>query len=944
MSEPKQISPLLDEFRIGDAVSEHHGVRCCPAIRGDAENRYILKVISVPSSQTRVDALLLAGVFPDKESTLDYFRAQAEEIAQEAEVLSDLSQVEGFLGYEGTQIVPMEDGTGFDVYAIGPYRRTLERTIRKGRVTALNAVNLGLDLCAALSVCRRSGYLYVDLKPENIAIADNGEYRICDLGFVKTSELGYYTLPDRYISAYTAPEIQDASSPLNASMDIYAVGMILYQLYNNNVLPFTGRAPATALEPPANADEEMAAILAKACDPDPANRWASPTEFGQALVNYMQTVGANDVPIAPPAPEPPAQEEASAEVPGGEDDSTEAVLAVVDMALEQGGPASAPAAPDDTVQAPEGERTEVDVSEMLAQADDLIAHETPEPAVAPEAIEIPMPAPIVPEKPAEEAAEESPAEPDAVPEAGESSAEPADVPEPKRRARRKPRKKHTGLIVLLILLLLLAAGLYGAHYYYENIYLQPVLELELVGSQDALTVSVNCALDDSELVILCTDSYGNTLRQTPVDGQTTFTDLRANTRFTISVEPTGFHKLIGVTSESYTSPEQSSIVNISIVTGAEDSSVVLSFSVQGTDSDEWTVSYSAEGEEDASLTFTGHTVRLSGLSVGKTYTFALTPVDALYMVGENTATFTVTGLYQAVDLTIEGFHDGSLYVSWSDGGSPVEAWTVRCYNGDDYDVTMTVSECAAVFDDTDPASAYTIEVLAAGMTVSSIATVSADSVTVSDFAVDDSSGELAITWSYEGTDPEGGWLLLYTIDDCAVPLVVDSDEPSAAISLIIPGAQYSFELYTANGATVFSGTGEYTAAEAENFSGYLLDISNFSFTMCRTPEKSDWTMDDVADEDITTEFVVGESAAFGVQLRHVYSTTSEAVVTLFVIRNADGSFVRADTQTRAWNSMWRQNFGRMVIPVMPDEAGEYTVTIYLAGMYLTEQAFTVVDE
>ena len=68
MSEPKLISPMLDNFEIGGPISDHDGVRCCPAMRKNSDEKYIVKIISVPASQTKLDALLLTGAYPDKEA------------------------------------------------------------------------------------------------------------------------------------------------------------------------------------------------------------------------------------------------------------------------------------------------------------------------------------------------------------------------------------------------------------------------------------------------------------------------------------------------------------------------------------------------------------------------------------------------------------------------------------------------------------------------------------------------------------------------------------------------------------------------------------------------------------------------------------------------------------------------------------------------------------
>ena len=59
MSDHKLVSPLLDGFVMGNPMSIHDGICCCPAMKENTDKKYIVKIISIPESQVQLDALLL---------------------------------------------------------------------------------------------------------------------------------------------------------------------------------------------------------------------------------------------------------------------------------------------------------------------------------------------------------------------------------------------------------------------------------------------------------------------------------------------------------------------------------------------------------------------------------------------------------------------------------------------------------------------------------------------------------------------------------------------------------------------------------------------------------------------------------------------------------------------------------------------------------------------
>lgn len=1011
MSEPRLVSPMLDNFALGGAISNHSGVSCYPAMRVDSDERYIVKTISIPASQVQLEALLLTGAYPNAEAAREYFKELAKGIRSEIEILEKLAARRGFLAFVDSQIVPMEEGVGYEVYLLSYYKRTLERHLKKEPLTHLSAVNLGIDLCAALALCREAGYLYVDLKPGNIFInTANQTYHLGDLGFVALDSLKYASLPDRYRSDYTAPEVGDAFATLNDTMDTYALGLVLYQIYNNGALPFDSAESKTALmaelaagEPlaaPAYADYEMAEIICKACAYNPADRWQSPEEMAQALISYMKRNGANDVPIAPPVipelPElpvedeeeipaeetlseddaettdAPADEEPDSEDAADEDEETEEAppadwIDRMDAILAEDADGETPDSADtdepslrellenDSHYTPAGDSTApVNTEELsdetasfLSQVQDLIDHEAPAPAVAPEPIDIPMPEPIPveEEKPDEDShmipgdqlfrTDEEDDDEDDYEEDDEDDVE--DLSGHKSKTWKR-------ILTVIILLLLLAAGAFGGYYYYQNYYLQTIDSMTVDGQADLLTVTVVTDMDQSLLTVVCKDTYGNVEYAKLENGKATFDQLQPGSQYMISLEVEGFHELVNAAPASYSTPERTQIVDLNAVTGAEDGSVVLNFGVEGPESEEWTLTCSAEGEEDKVFTFTGHSYTVVGLTPFATYTFTLTGGEDVYLIGENTLTYTVSTVVYAQNLAVTGYREDSMTISWeAPEGVTVNSWTARCYNEDGYDKVLVVDEPSATFTETSSSSPYTLEITAEGMTQSMRTFVTANPVTITDIDVEVTDFEIDIAWTYEGNAPESGWLVLYTVDKGAEQQVIESDEPYVTISPAAPGSHYDITIQTADATSVFGGTAMANVPAASgDFSGYGLKSSDIEVSLYTAPA-GNWTRKDLKADAKTTRFAPGDGVALVYYTDDVYNLSGDAITTLIVVRDSEGRLAAISSGTRSWDDMWDGGYCTEELPQLPATAGDYTLSIYLNGKLLANRNITVTE-
>lgn len=1037
LSEPKLISPLLDDYVMGPAFSEHHGVCCCPAMTKVSNKRYIVKIISIPASQVQLDALLLAGAYSSKNAALSYYKELAESIGQEAEILKKLSRFEGFVSYDDLQIVEMEDGNvGYQVYLLSPYKQSLERYMQKNPMTQLKAVNLGLDLCASMVMCRRAGYLYVDLKPSNIFINEKNEYCVGDLGFVRLDSLKYASMPDKYRSAYTAPELEDILAPMNETVDIYSIGMILYQIYNDGKLPENEE-----LLPPAYADYEMAEIIMKAISADPSQRWQDPMEMGQALVAYMQRNSVNDVPIVP-LPEPPATEFPVTEEPA---DTDEAAAAPEDAAADpapesadeipadpelpavpasaedpaaiepveppsepEAPPAEPPAEPeappteppveaedptdltfmdhlvqDDTTPAEDtaGEiayaELSSETSNILAQADELLAMEIPEPVVAPEPIEIVMPAPVTPEDPEPESpepvpAEAPPAEADPVdevpgeevpaepveaniPPAPPAAPDPAPADPPAPEAPQDPpvevplapetKKKNNiiGIIALIVaILLMLGAVAYGYHYYNTE-YLQTVNGMEISGYENMMFVELDTDIDESLLTVTATDSYGNSMASAVSDHIAAFKGLNPDTIYKVTVTIDGFHELRGETTGTFTTPAQTKIIQFEATAGAEAGSVILTFTVDGPDSNSWTITYSAPGVAEKSVTFSGHVITIDGLTPGKEYTFRLTKPLELYMSGINTTTFNTASPIYAQDLAITQCTTEGITAVWT---APKEAegtvWSVRCYSDGGFEQFVETTDLTVTFTEIDPSQAFTIEVTAKGMSSGVMTHISARSASILTSEADISEPlKLKVTWTFEGDTPTNGWLVTYEVAGSGVQKTTLVTEPSVSIYPAMPGDEYQFTVTSADGITVFNNKFSYTAGPVQVFSGYGVTADDMSFSMCRTPSYSNWSWYDLYSSSYTDTFESGEKASFVVKLNSSYEISDDYVDILFVVRNSKMEIVCTSSTASSWTYMWDNRYCELDIPTMPTEPGNYSIDIFFNGMAAARDYFTI---
>jgi serine/threonine-protein kinase len=99
-------------------------------------------------------------------------------------------------------------------------------------------VQIARQLCAGLAAAHEQGVLHRDLKPANVMIDGRGRAKITDFGLAVLAEGAERRADGAGTRLYMAPE-RLAGQPASIRSDVYALGLVLYEL-------FTGRRPFTA--------------------------------------------------------------------------------------------------------------------------------------------------------------------------------------------------------------------------------------------------------------------------------------------------------------------------------------------------------------------------------------------------------------------------------------------------------------------------------------------------------------------------------------------------------------------------------------------------------------------------------------------------------------------------------------------------------------------------
>src|SRR5215467_8071704 len=177
-------------------------------------------------------------------------------------------------------------------------------TYEEGPLPFRRIVNVLTQVLAALAEAHHLEIIHRDLKPENIILEpmrQGGDFvKVVDFGLAKMRESTSspsITSPGIVCGTpeYMSPE-QGRGDPLDARSDLYAVGVIFYQLLTGR-LPFEAESPTQVVlqhltQPPPDPrkvaperdlPDPLVEVCLRSLEKDPGRRYQTADEFAQAL-------------------------------------------------------------------------------------------------------------------------------------------------------------------------------------------------------------------------------------------------------------------------------------------------------------------------------------------------------------------------------------------------------------------------------------------------------------------------------------------------------------------------------------------------------------------------------------------------------------------------------------------------------------------------------------
>ncbi len=189
-----------------------------------------VKIIRVVPDEQKQRELENSGI-----SVESYLKEIKTSIIKEIDIMESLKGAAHIVSIEDSRIQKVSGG--WVIYIRMELLKSLSKIQKEKVLTLRDAIQLGCDLCQALDVCERRDVIHRDIKPANIFWSDLGGYKLGDFGIARYMENTMAGSTKAGTESYMAPEIYRGEK-YGKTVDIYSLGLVLYQLANKGRLPF----------------------------------------------------------------------------------------------------------------------------------------------------------------------------------------------------------------------------------------------------------------------------------------------------------------------------------------------------------------------------------------------------------------------------------------------------------------------------------------------------------------------------------------------------------------------------------------------------------------------------------------------------------------------------------------------------------------------------------
>ena len=194
--------------------------------------------------------------------------------------------------------------------------KTLKQLLKKREsLTLTEVVDIMTQLTDGIAHAHDSYIIHRDIKPQNIMIEDDGRIKITDFGIAMALNATQLTQTNSVLgSVHYLPPEQASGKSATIKSDIYAMGILMYELITGNV-PFKGdnaveialkhmkdKIPSVRKQDP-SIPQSVENIILKAAAKNPRNRYDSAKEMHEDLVHCLEEEHANDKKISFTYPE-----------------------------------------------------------------------------------------------------------------------------------------------------------------------------------------------------------------------------------------------------------------------------------------------------------------------------------------------------------------------------------------------------------------------------------------------------------------------------------------------------------------------------------------------------------------------------------------------------------------------------------------------------------------